>query len=98
MARKVIRASGRGWMLTSTSVAMPSVPSLPTKRPRRSRPGGSSASPPRWAVSPSGRTTSRPTTWLVVTPYLRQWGPPEFSATLPPRVAAFWLAGSGGKK
>ena len=47
---------------------------------------------------PSGKTTSRPRMWLVVTPYLRQCGPPEFSATLPPIVQAFWLDGSGAKK
>src|SRR5260370_27744102 len=28
-------------------------------------------------ISPSGRTTSRPSTWLVVTPYLSVCGPPE---------------------
>ncbi len=33
--------------------------------------------------------------WLVVTPYLRQWGPPAFSATLPPMVHTVWLDGSG---
>ena len=38
-----------------------------------------------------------PSTWLVVTPYARQCGPPEFSATLPPMVHAFWLEGSGAK-
>ena len=28
------------------------------------------------------------TTWFMVTPYLRQCGPPAFSATLPPMVHA----------
>jgi hypothetical protein len=32
---------------------------------------------------------------LVVTPYFSVCGPPEFSATLPPMVQAFWLEGSG---
>ena len=31
-------------------------------------------------------------------PNLKQWGPPEFSAMLPPRVQADWLEGSGAKK
>ena len=33
----------------------------------------------------------------MVTPYLKQWGPPAFSAMLPPVVAVRPLAGSGGK-
>jgi hypothetical protein len=33
--------------------------------------------------------------YLVVTPYFRQWGPPEFSATLPPMVQVDWEEGSG---
>ena len=44
---------------------------------------------------PSGKIISTPSTWLAVTPYLRQCGPPAFSPTLPPRVQTFWLAGSG---
>src|SRR6476620_9459988 len=35
--------------------------------------------------------------WLSVTPYLRQCGPPAFSATLPPIVHAAWLDGSGAQ-
>ena len=31
-----------------------------------------------------------------MTPYLKQCGPPAFSATFPPNEQAFWLAGSGG--
>ena len=46
-------------------------------------------------TEPSGSTTSSATMWLVVTPYLRQCGPPAFSATLPPTVQAAWLDGSG---
>ena len=46
---------------------------------------------------PSDRTSSSPVTWFVVTPYASVCGPPEFSATLPPRVQAFWLDGSGTK-
>ena len=54
-------------------------------RPRRR------ASRPR----PTGSTSSTPSTWFVVTPYLSVCGPPEFSATLPPIVHAGWLEGSG---
>lgn len=32
---------------------------------------------------------------LRVSPYFRQWTPPEFSATLPPMVQAIWEEGSG---
>src|ERR1035438_5593652 len=42
-------------------------------------------------------TTSTPVTWFTVTPCIRVCGPPEFSATLPPMVQAFWLEGSGAK-
>ena len=48
-----------------------------------------------WVTVPSGSTTSRPSTWLLVTPYFRQCTPPEFSATLPPMLQATWLEGSG---
>jgi hypothetical protein len=77
------------------AVAMPSVPSLPMNTPRRSSSGISGRSPPRVVTVPSGSTTSRPSTWLLVTPYLRQCTPPEFSATLPPMLQATWLEGSG---
>ena len=46
---------------------------------------------------PSGSTSSSASTWLAVTPYLSVWGPPAFSAMLPPIVAAPWLEGSGAK-
>ena len=55
----------------------------------------SAVGPPRRATSPSGSTTSIPSTWSDVTPYFRQCGPPEFSATFPPIVHAVWLEGSG---
>ena len=57
------------------AVTMPRVPSHPMKAPRRSRPGGSTFLPPSQTISPSGRTTSSPSTWLEVTPYLKQCGP-----------------------
>ena len=34
----------------------------------------------------------------MVKPYLKQWAPPEFSATFPPIEHTTWLEGSGGKK
>src|SRR5438445_682222 len=46
-------------------------------------------------ISPSGRTTSRPSTWFTVTPYLSVCGPPELFAILPPTVQACWLAAEG---
>ena len=77
---------------------------LPTRRV----PGiaASSASPETWFSSSSGVMTSinasspgrfsgAVITWLSVTPYLRQCGPPAFSATLPPIVHTVWLDGSG---
>jgi hypothetical protein len=36
-----------------------------------------------------------PSRLLVVTPYFRQWAPPEFMAMLPAIVQASWLDGSG---
>src|SRR6266851_5521605 len=81
-ASRVRMHSGRFTMRRMTFVAMPSVPSEPTKTPARSYPGVSSVFPPRWTSEPSGRTTSRPSTCVVVNPYLRQCAPPEFSATL----------------
>ncbi len=72
--------------------AMPSVPSEPTNTPSRSGPSSSRESV---TSSPSGRTTSAASTWLTVKPCLRQWAPPEFSATLPPIVQTCWLDGSG---
>ena len=51
--------------------------------------------PPSATTRPSGKTTSRERIYLEVTPYLRQWGPPEFSATFPPIVQALCEDGSG---
>ena len=50
---------------------------------------------PKVTSSPAGRTTSMPRTWVVVKPYLRQWAPPAFSATLPPMVQTVCEEGSG---
>ena len=94
-ASSVRTLAGTGSSRTVISVAMPNIPSLPTKRPTRSGPHGSPCGEPSTTVEPSGSTTSSCTMWLVVTPYLRQCGPPAFSATLPPTVQAAWLEGSG---
>ena len=74
---------------------MPNIPSLPTKAPTRSGPHGSPPGLPSRTSAPEGSATSSARTWLAVTPYLRQCGPPAFSATFPPMVHAVWLDGSG---
>ena len=94
-ARKVFTVSGFLTIRRTTFVTIPSRPSEPTTSPVMSYPGLSSVFPPVSIISPPGRTTSSPRTWFVVTPYLRQWTPPEFSATFPPMVHATWLEGSG---
>ncbi len=87
--------AGRGTSRTVIAVAIPNIPSLPTKAPTRSGPHASPPGLPSRTISPVGSATSSSRTWLVVTPYLRQCGPPAFSATLPPMVQAVWLDGSG---
>ena len=94
-SRRVRTHGGFGWSRTAIRVAMPIVPSLPTKHPRRSRPGASGSRPPRRATEPSARTTSSARTCAEVTPAARQWGPPALVATLPPIVQACWDEGSG---
>src|SRR5213079_1682334 len=94
-ASRVRMARGTGSRRTLIRVAMPKLPSEPTNRPTRSGPQGSPPGLPSWTIRPSASTTSRLSTWFAVTPYLRQCGPPEFSATLPPIVQAVWLDGSG---
>ena len=94
-ASSVRTLGGTGSSRTVISVAIPNIPSLPTNRPTRSGPQGSPCGEPSTTVEPSGSTTSSRTMWLVVTPYLRQCGPPAFSATLPPTVQAAWLDGIG---
>ena len=86
---------GFGWSRTAMRVAMPMVPSLPTKQPRRSKPATSGSSPPSRATEPSASTTSSARTWADVTPAARQCGPPALVATLPPIVQACWDDGSG---
>src|SRR5256885_70730 len=83
---RTARATGR--RRTLIRVAIPKFPSEPTNRPTRSGPHGSPPGLPSSTTRPSASTTSRPSTWFAVTPYLRQCGPPAFSATLPPMVQA----------
>src|SRR5437867_6724078 len=94
-ASSVRMARGTGSRRTLIRVAIPKLPSEPTNRPTRSGPHGSRPGLPSCTIRQSASTTSRPSTWFAVTPYLRQCGPPEFSATLPPMVHAVWLDGSG---
>src|SRR2546422_703717 len=67
----------------------------PRCAPTRSGPHGSPPGLPSSTTAPVASTTSSASTWFAVTPYFRQCGPPEFSATLPPSVHAVWLEGSG---
>ena len=87
--------AGRGRSLTVTSMMTASMPSLPTTSGSRSRPAASGASEPNSTAWPSAVNPRTRSTLCKVRPYLRQWTPPEFSATLPPIVHAIWLDGSG---
>jgi hypothetical protein len=91
-----VRTSG-GFGVSRTAIrdATPIVPSLPTKQPRRSKPGWSGSRPPSIVVDPSASTTSTARTWVAVTPDARQCGPPALVATLPPIVHACCDDGSG---
>jgi hypothetical protein len=98
-ARSVRISGGSGMSRTAMRVAMPMVPSLPTKTPRRSSPGVSGVSeastPPSISTEPSGRTTSTASTCAEVTPAARQCGPPALVPTLPPMLHACCDDGSG---
>src|SRR2546430_168166 len=94
-ARRVRTARGNGRSRTAIRVAIPKFPSEPTNNPTTSGPHGSPPGLPSSTMRPSASTTSRANTCWAVTPYLRQCGPPAFSATLPPMVHAVWLDGSG---
>ena len=61
-ATSVRTASGFGTTRSQILVAIPSVPSEPTKAPTRSYPGWSSSGPPSVTSEPSGSTSSRPVT------------------------------------
>ncbi len=82
----VVTDSGWGMILSTISVMMPSVPSLPTISAAKSSPCQRAALPPISSSSPSTSATCSPSTWLAVTPYLRQCGPPAFIATFPASV------------
>ena len=92
---RVAIVGGLGVSRTAIRVAIPIVPSEPTKQPRRSNPGWSGSRPPSMVTLPSGRTVSTASTWAAVTPYARQCGPPALVATLPPMVHACCDDGSG---
>ncbi len=92
----VVTASGSGTSRSVAAVTMPIVPSAPHDDARqivaeRVLDARRRAARPRRRAARARRAS----TWLVVTPYLSVCGPPEFSATLPPMVHAFWLEGSG---
>src|SRR3989449_3537339 len=93
-ASRVRTARGNGRSRTAIRVAIPKFPSEPTNNPTTSGPHGSPPGLPSSTMRPSASTTSRASTCCAVTPYLRQCGPPAFSATLPPIVHAVWLDGS----
>ena len=61
-ATSVLTVSGDGTTRSQIFVAIPSVPSEPTKAPSRSYPGWSSSCPPSMTISPSASTTSSPQT------------------------------------
>ena len=87
--------SGLRRMRSVASVTTPSWPSEPQTTPRRSRPGASRWAPPSSTTVPSISTMVTPSRLLVVTPYFRQWAPPEFMPMLPAMAQASWLDGSG---
>ena len=94
-ASSVCTASGLRIKRSVISVAMPSVPSEPTKHAGQVVAGaidGVAAQVHHLAI---GQHHPRPSTWLTVKPYLRQCAPPEFSATLPPMEQTCWLDGIG---
>ena len=93
----VLTAAGRGSSRTQISVTTASVPSLPTITESRSTSGRSALSPPSVTTVPSWSTATSPSTWLNITPYLRQCGPPALVETLPPSVLTCCEAGSGAK-
>ena len=95
VAKNVRVASGLRRIRSTTSVTMPSRPSLPTTTPVRSYSGRSSTAPPRSTTLPSCSTIRSPRTWLTVNPYFRQCAPPEFSATFPPMLQTLCDEGSG---
>ena len=86
---------GIGSSRTTISVAIPNMPSLPTKRPTRSGPHGSPCREPSRSTLASGSMTSSSTTWLVVTPYLRQCGSARVLGDVP-ADGACGLAGRVG--
>src|SRR5690606_41971870 len=62
----------------------PNKPSEPVKRASRSNPGASKASDPNTSSSPSIVSTLSCSMLCRVSPYFRQWTPPEFYVTVTP--------------
>ncbi len=88
-------ACGFGVSFTVISVVTARRPSEPLTSASRSYPALSSASPPNSTISPVISTPRTRRTLCTVSPYLRQWTPPAFSATLPPIEQAICDDGSG---
>src|SRR2546425_12206574 len=86
-SRRLVGTEGRGMILRYASVITPSVPSLPTKRCRRSYPAlffGKGS--PNFVTFPFGRTTRIEITHSFIVPYFTHRRPPEPSAIAPPTV------------
>ena len=94
VAITVPRAGGFDIRRRVMSVMTPRVPSDPIKR--RVKSNGFPPVASVWIISPVGITTSKPTTYSRVPPYLRHRGPLAPVATFPPIVDWRRLAGSGG--
>src|ERR1700704_893065 len=94
-AKSVCTHTGRFTIRRIIFVAIPNVPSEPTKTPIKSYPGTSKTLPPKCTTEPSASTTSNPKTCVVVNPYFKQCAPPEFSATFPPMLQTDCEDGSG---
>ena len=72
--------------LNTIEVIIPNVPSLPTRSCVRLYPVEFFKTfAPVQIISPVGKTTCKFRTKSFVTPYLRAFGPPAFSAKLPPK-------------
>lgn len=90
-------AGGCGRSARTALTTMPRLPSEPTNSLVRSYPATPLAvRRPVLSSRPSARTTSRPSTYSAVTPYLTQHRPPEAVPMFPPMVHISQLEGSGG--
>ena len=97
LRRPASPSAGAGIKRSHAAVMIPSVPSLPISRPRRSYPATSlRIGPPKCTSSPGAITASTPVTQREVTPYLNACGPPALVARLPPICDCSAAPGSGG--